>query len=325
MLLGSFDFLSSTTAIDILDTFFDPVMIIDKDLNMIFINDSLMRTIGKNAKSYIGRNFFEIVKTGDFEDKDKSADCDSVWAMMKKSGGGTVRQGVIKLGDFDVAVMITITPVVRHDRVDGYILLLRDMRSVNDLTKALKMTQTKMQEMLKKDALTGLYNRRYFNQKVIDYYENANQRIINGFAYIMFDIDHFKRVNDQYGHDAGDTVLRIMGSISKTYFEQWEGDAFRYGGEEFVAILSKVEATDVFDIAEGFRKEVETNTLYPFDLKITISIGVTYYTLSYLSKVRSVNNLMMIVDDALYDAKKCGRNRVKEVSLLTDYPLLGIV
>ncbi len=325
MISGNFDFLSSMTAIDILDTFFDPVMIIDKELNITFINDSLLILINKGAEAYIGKNLFEIVKTGDFTDEDKLKDKDSIWVAMTRSGDGTVRRAVIRLGDFDIDVMITITPVIQNDEAVGYILLLRDMRSINILTEALRKSQMKMHEMLKKDALTGLYNRRHFNRRVVDFYENVNQRIIDGFAYVMFDIDHFKRVNDLHGHDAGDTVLRIIGSLAKNYFEKYKGEVFRYGGEEFVAVLSKVSEQDVFDIAEDFRKEVENNHLYPFDMRITISIGVTYYALSYLSKIKSITNLMRIVDDALYDAKKCGRNRVKKVSLSVDCPLLRLI
>lgn len=144
------------------------------------------------------------------------------------------------------------------------------------------------------DPLTGLYNRRSLN-KMINNYKN--------YSLILFDADHFKLINDEFGHLMGDEVLKFIANLAKE--EIREGDLpFRFGGEEFLILLPETDINDTFIIAEKVRKTVGT-TISPVGKNITISIGIgnmpttaTHYT-----------ELFNLIDQALYKAKRDGRNR----------------
>jgi diguanylate cyclase (GGDEF)-like protein len=125
---------------------------------------------------------------------------------------------------------------------------------------------------------------------------------------VMVDIDHFKKVNDTFGHTAGDYVLKEIASLLKASVRKKDTVA-RYGGEEFVLILPEAGLEETTIIAERIRKMVE-NT--PFDvgqarLNLTISLGISNFPNHH---ARSKEDLVRMADQALYDAKKTGRNRV---------------
>lgn len=120
----------------------------------------------------------------------------------------------------------------------------------------------------------------------------------------MIDIDHFKRVNDTYGHNIGDDVIRLLAKNIKQGSR--ESDLIcRTGGEEFLALLPDTDMKQAVDIAERLRKKVEKMPL-PIPENITISLGVT----CFIPGAEQIDNVLKIADDALYQAKHEGRNRV---------------
>ncbi|MDX6917644.1 sensor domain-containing diguanylate cyclase [Pectobacterium carotovorum] len=149
------------------------------------------------------------------------------------------------------------------------------------------------------DPLTGLLNRRGVYENIELILSKSHQ-----VAAIVIDIDHFKRVNDTYGHNIGDDVIRLLAKNIK----QGSRDSdliCRTGGEEFLALLPDTDMKQAVDIAERLRKKVEKMPL-PIPENITISLGVT----CFIPGAEQIDSVLKIADDALYQAKHEGRNRV---------------
>ncbi len=154
----------------------------------------------------------------------------------------------------------------------------------------------KLIEVNRLDGLAKAYNRRYFEE----YYKALKEDELP-FAIILFDIDYFKKINDTYGHLVGDMVIKQVVEISKEVMLD-KGKVFRYGGEEFAAILEDKTIEEVYEIAESIRKDVEAYQ-WENDMKVTVSIGVAQTT----DTIRDIFNM---ADQNLYTAKKQGRNQV---------------
>jgi two-component system cell cycle response regulator len=157
------------------------------------------------------------------------------------------------------------------------------------------------------DRLTGLWNR----GAILDFMEREISRARRGgdsVAALMIDIDHFKRVNDNYGHQAGDAILqqvaRRLSAGLRTY--DWLG---RYGGEEFIAIVSNCDAETVAACAERLRAIVSSASISAsgVELLVTVSIGVTHHS---GEQAVTATEMLRLADAALYRAKQTGRNRV---------------
>jgi diguanylate cyclase (GGDEF)-like protein len=157
------------------------------------------------------------------------------------------------------------------------------------------------------DTLTNLYNRRYFEEK---FEVEAQKSFYSGtsLSLVMVDIDHFKKVNDTFGHTEGDKVLLEIASLLKTSVRKKDTLA-RYGGEEFILILPEAGLEESSMIAERIRRLIE-NT--PFEvgqarINLTVSLGISNLP---SHRPKSKEELVKMADQALYDAKRGGRNRV---------------
>lgn len=153
-----------------------------------------------------------------------------------------------------------------------------------------------------RDWLTSLYNRRLFMDKLTDIYE-AFQQNKKLFSICILDIDHFKQVNDQYGHFVGDQVLVGIAEEMKQFFGP-DCTLGRFGGEEFTILLPGYNQFEAFDITDSFREQIKRKTWH--DVSITISLGV-----STMSHLRTIDDMIVGADNALYKAKNKGRDRVE--------------
>ena len=153
------------------------------------------------------------------------------------------------------------------------------------------------------DELTKLPNRRYMAQRFLQEMQRA-RRHHKGLAFLMLDIDHFKQINDTYGHLHGDAVLAELARIL-TAAKRESDVAARYGGEEFGLILNETGETGAMTLAERIREKVEAAT-FPGGLKLTVSIGVATTDDEAL-----FTSLIEKADQALYSAKQAGRNTVR--------------
>jgi diguanylate cyclase (GGDEF)-like protein len=157
------------------------------------------------------------------------------------------------------------------------------------------------------DALTGLKNRRAFDQEALAEWERSI-RLQGPFMVMMVDIDHFKKVNDVHGHAIGDRALIAVGKALKNSARKYD-TTYRFGGEEFVVVVPGCEIEHVAQTAERYREAVERLWI-PLDkdeLQVTVSIGVSVLD---LDNVTSVEAMLEEADSLLYLAKKRGRNRV---------------
>ncbi len=157
------------------------------------------------------------------------------------------------------------------------------------------------------DFLTGLGNRHFFD-RIIEREKKRHKRLNQSFSLLILDIDHFKKINDNYGHDVGDFILKEMGKIIKESVREIDYP-IRYGGEEFVILLPHTSRRDAFVLADRLRREIES---YPFrirdnTLRVTVSIGISEFN---PSSHRDINHILKEADMALYRSKKEGRNRV---------------
>lgn len=171
-------------------------------------------------------------------------------------------------------------------------------------------TEEKLRILAKTDELTGVNNRREFMKQAR--FELARARRYNKrLSVLMIDIDHFKLVNDNYGHDAGDLVLTI---VANTLVEQLrENDHFgRLGGEEFAAILVETDHNHAFVIAERLRNVLENKKIFYKDhqISVTVSIGISVSASQTQAQAQEIETLLKNADDALYKAKMEGRNQV---------------
>jgi len=161
------------------------------------------------------------------------------------------------------------------------------------------------------DPLTKVYNRRYLNRRLEEEVERAKRYALE-LSVFMLDIDYFKRVNDTYGHQAGDVTLSTLGSLVKTALRNVDIVA-RYGGEEFLVICPNTAIVGSELVAERIRQLVESHQFEIPDgsggkqiIQISVSIGVA----SVSATVDSQEKLVQAADQALYRAKTDGRNRV---------------
>lgn len=154
------------------------------------------------------------------------------------------------------------------------------------------------------DPLTKISNRMAFN-KALSKENCAYKRHLNEFSLMVIDIDHFKQVNDTYGHLAGDTVLKYVAQAIQNTIRRSD-EAFRYGGEEFVVILSNTELEGANFIAERVRKAIKSLSIKSREnIKVTASIGI-----SATSALKDANDTLYHADKALYQAKESGRDKV---------------
>ena len=162
------------------------------------------------------------------------------------------------------------------------------------------------------DPLTGVYNRRYFETRCHEEVAGARRHRLP-LACMFLDIDKFKRINDTLGHLAGDEVLRIVASLIKSQLRNNDVIA-RYGGEEFVVLLPQTTLPQACEIAERVRFVMAAQPLRPLpgqSLEVTISIGVAVTQEELAGDDRGIaNSLLEVADQALYQAKESGRNRV---------------
>ncbi len=177
---------------------------------------------------------------------------------------------------------------------------LERARLRNDVKKA----QAKMAEMSIEDDLTKLHNRRYFIEALEGEFERAS-RYETEMALIMMDLDDFKKINDTYGHLAGDMVLSEIGKILREHGRR-NDIACRYGGEEFAVILPNVSRDNIYAAYERFR-EIVSEQPFEYESKqfhITVSIGI-----AFSNDAELINDLLAHADQALYQAKETGRNK----------------
>jgi diguanylate cyclase (GGDEF)-like protein len=199
----------------------------------------------------------------------------------------------------------------------SYEMLIIELKQANEraerLAGELKDANEALRKLAFRDSLTGLYNHRAF-QDLLDQELTRSQRYKRRLALIMVDIDHFKKINDAYGHPRGDLVLQSVGSVLRSMARSSDSVA-RHGGEEFAIVLPETDLSGAIAMAERCRKAIEQTSIQTDNqiIRITASFGVT----SYAPEMGSCGKAAIIdaADKALYNSKNSGRNKVNFVRI----------
>lgn len=210
-----------------------------------------------------------------------------------------LNQGVAQFGDGDLSFRIDLKSGDELEQLAN---------TINWMAENLEQNQRTLTEMATIDGLTGVFNRREFNRRLTIEIERS---LREGYpvSLLMVDIDHFKKINDIYGHQSGDDALRHISGLIKQEVRPGDLPA-RYGGEEFAVILPYANSTEAFAVAERLRILIEDQDIAIQDnlnkIKVTASLGCSTFPVD----AQTENALMAEADAALYRAKESGRNRV---------------
>ncbi|MCO4797864.1 MAG: sensor domain-containing diguanylate cyclase [Colwelliaceae bacterium] len=200
----------------------------------------------------------------------------------------------------------TFLPIESDSKVSHISILIEDVTDVCHYQSKLNKALEELSKANRIDGLTQVFNRKHWEECLDKEFSRA-RRYDHGLALIMFDLDHFKRLNDTYGHQCGDAVLIETAQKIKSLLRLC--DQFgRYGGEEFAAILPETDLVGATDVAERIRKEIEKSVIKYQDKTIQISSSVGVATISKNNK--RYEDLISNADVALYEAKASGRNKV---------------
>lgn len=288
---------------------FAPIIfiILDSEGKIEAINDYTNRLFGKNI---IGKSIDKLLvqyhqkfSIGDLANSYESECMLNIYTQDK--GTQTYQFHFFK---YDSKII-----VFAHLDVDEIQMLSNEVMSVNqdlsnlsrELTKKnveLKKANEKIAELTRKDPLTDLANRRFFNER-LEEMVSLSQRKSQPLSLIMTDIDNFKSINDKYGHDAGDKVLKTYADLMQS-FVRTEDLVSRFGGEEFMIILPLTTPEDAYSVAERIRITLSEKDILENGVKITASFGVCT-----LNPGENIESFVKRVDTALYKAKESGRNK----------------
>jgi diguanylate cyclase (GGDEF)-like protein len=210
-----------------------------------------------------------------------------------------------------LGVDISLMPVTNFDRLIDIVTatlattaaIWLSETSKSRVLRQLEDTRTRLDYLATVDSLTETYNRRYFM-------ERARHEIFQTphAALLLFDVDHFKKINDEYGHDIGDQVLQGLCKVCKENLR--EKDLFaRFGGEEFIILLPETNLGKAQQIAQRLCRIISRTPLMTSQGEMTTTISVGISTLSPLNRV-SIEMLLIQADKAMYQSKQAGRNRV---------------
>ncbi len=195
-------------------------------------------------------------------------------------------------------------------------LFIEMMHKNAALNRTLEEKLQEVERLSVTDQLTGLYNRRKFKADLREEIVRG-VRYGRGFSLIMLDIDHFKSINDEFGHDVGDDVLRRVSTILQDRVRTMDVPC-RWGGEEFMVLLPETNDADAVVVAEDLRRRFEAED-FGLGRPVTCSFGVV----EWISGATD-DDMTKRVDEALYTSKENGRNQVTIVGIIIEQPDFGL-
>jgi len=286
----------------------DGILVLDAQNRIVDMNPAMENFIEKKVSFYMGKNAFDVFQPW-MEKTDLLLD------------GMETRTELKIPKDPSRYLDLHVTPLYDKSRLlNGRLIVFRDvterkhvekrLRYVNDRLQAqlieISSLQTKLREQAIRDPLTNLFNRRYLEETLERELARAGRENYS-VCVMMIDLDHFKRVNDTYGHEAGDEVLK---ALAMTLSEECRrGDfACRFGGEEFVVVMPNINLTTAYERAESVRQSL--NSLHvpygQYKLTITISMGIACFPIN--GETREA--VLRAADQAMYGAKEAGRDHI---------------
>jgi diguanylate cyclase (GGDEF)-like protein/PAS domain S-box-containing protein len=259
------------------------IVVTDSDGKVVLMNPAAELLLGKSMRELVDKGFMSLID-----------DTSGLKNLLERDPSIKEPETV----HFNQRVLSIYAATIRTPQggVVGSAALIRDITEEKRLEERLRRLSTT-------DGLTGLFNRRHLDETLTTELERA-LRYNAPLSIMMFDVDHFKRFNDEHGHDQGDRVLQAIAQSLQEHVRKVDVPC-RYGGEEFLAILPGTNQAGAIIVSERLRHAIEQMEVD--GLKVTISIGVA--SVPELD-VRSSATLVEAADSALYRAKRAGRNQV---------------
>lgn len=278
--------LEKANLIRILEAMEDCIYIVSPSYEIQYVNPAFSKVFPNHK----GRKCYELLK----DSTTICSDCN----IHKVCSGKTMRREWYLPKNKKTYDVIE-TPLKNEDESISMLTIFRDITDR-------KLMEEKMRFMATTDELTGFYNRRYFIESANKELKRT-ERYDRHFSLLMLDIDHFKKINDSYGHAAGDLALRHLASIINKNLREVDITG-RLGGEEFCILLPDTKLDNAVLLAERLKKNIESAPLKSYDkaITLTVSIGVTAYS----SDTNNIDELLKRADEGLYEAKALGRNCV---------------
>ena len=268
------------------------------------VNDKFCEISGYNREELIGQDH-RIINSG-YRDKQYWRD------MYRTVARGNIWKDEVKNRAKDGSyywVDTTIIPLMADDgKPHSYISIRTDITKQKNIQKAFKKTNKQLKKLSQMDDLTGIPNRRSY-EKHLELEIQAAQRSNLPLSLLVVDIDNFKAINDEYGHDAGDQILRQAAVTMRDSLTRTTDFIARFGGEEFIVLMPSTDEKGAYKVAERIRNNI-INIPLPEEQttrldKITVSIGISTQTGINLDK----NQIFKEADTALYEAKNSGKNQ----------------
>ncbi len=295
----------------VLQNLHDGLYFTDKERKIIFWNTAAERITGFSATEVVGTKCSQsILNHIDYQGKKL---CDDDCPLAQTIEDGLHRDTEVFLHHkkgHRVPVSIRVTPRLdEQDNIIGGIELFTDISN----REATELRLLELQQLALVDHLTQLANRAYLERELAGRMEEM-QRMKVSFAVLFIDIDHFKRVNDTYGHDIGDQVLQMVANTLSTNARPFDLYG-RWGGEEFMGLVRNISLPNLEMLAERLRVLIEgsfldnTSTL----LNVTVSIGATLAT-----EEDTLDNLLKRADALLYYSKHHGRNKASVAQIMPE-------
>lgn len=290
----------------------DIVWELDMTLTFVFVSPNSKELSGYEADEMIGRNILDFLCK-----ESKEYIRDSFKEHIEERISGKLKRPFL----YDVQFMnkdgtyrwleVSAKPLYKEEQFVGYIGTSRDIsdkkaheKEMKKYIEELEHTNRKLDKLATFDMLTGVYNRRKFEQDVT-LAADKNEKYGSPFSIIMFDMDGFKQINDQYGHKMGDVILQEITAVVKRVLRETDR-LFRWGGDEFIILLQETSIKNAFKVAEKVRKTIEAYEFEAENDHLTISLGVGEYL-----QGDSIDQFLSYVDNALLKAKANGKNRVE--------------
>ena len=275
------------------------IFVLDREGRLQLFNPAAERLLGWHAAEVIGRDAHALFHCSDDGKEAISRDeCPLVMTLADGVSRRGLRLTYRHMDGRPIPVEISVSPIALDGVPDGAVAL------ISDVSRQLAY-ETELQHLARTDGLTALWNRRYFVELLERELMRAD-RDDSPLSLLMIDIDHFKHVNDQYGHAAGDAVLVALAAHFRVQLRQVDVIG-RLGGEEFGIGLPGIAIDEATGVAERLRGSIEAMHVLADEhhIHFTVSIGVTCW-----HRAESFDALLARADAALYDAKETGRNRV---------------
>jgi diguanylate cyclase (GGDEF)-like protein/PAS domain S-box-containing protein len=296
----------------IIENIKDIIWEMNKDFVFTFTSPNVKVMTGYEVEEVVGRKITDLLT-----EESKKYFYDQVNEHLNNRINGTTEKSLLHDVQFICKngsikwLEVSANPMFEDGKFIGYIGTTRDIMEkkeyeyqLNQYVQELKTKNVELEKTAMTDVLTGVYNRRKFEDD-LDLLINKEKKQDIPFSLILFDIDHFKTINDLFGHNTGDLVLK---RISNLVLENIRSNdrLFRWGGEEFIIILSDANMENARKVAEKLREMIE-NEDFGVEQKITISIGVSEYE---YTPNENTDQIFSKIDKILYQAKLQGGNRV---------------